>query len=150
MNVLSKLPKLAGTKKKKDRVGRGYGSGSGGHTTGKGTKGQKSRTGANIPIGFEGGQVPLFKRLPELGGFSNPTTKMYSEVPLNRLNVFEDGAVVVPQDLVLKGIIKKIAKHGVKVLNNGKLYKKLTLKGFLATQTALLAIKAAGGDITEK
>lgn len=133
---LKKLKKLNGTKSKNKRLGRGYGSGKGGHTVGKGTKGQKSRQGNSIPYGFEGGQVQLFKKLPKMGGFNNPTKRQIRGVNLAAFNVFNDGDVVTPQMLVEKGILRSIPKHGVKVLGLGTLTKKIELQGFLFSQTA--------------
>ncbi len=133
---LKKLKKLNGNKTKKKRLGRGYGSGKGGHTVGKGMKGQKSRQGNSIPYGFEGGQVPLFKKLPKIGGFSNPTKKQIKGVNILSFNVFNDGDVVTPEMLVEKGIIRSVPKHGVKILGGGDLKKKIELKGFLFSQSA--------------
>ncbi len=133
---LKKLKKLNGVKSKNKRLGRGYGSGKGGHTVGKGTKGQKSRQGNSIPYGFEGGQVTLFKKLPKMGGFTNPTRKQIRGVNLIAFNVFNDGDVVTPQMLVEKGILRSVPKHGVKVLGVGALTKKIELKGFIFSQTA--------------
>ena len=133
---LKKLKKLNGNKTKKKRLGRGYGSGKGGHTVGKGMKGQKSRQGNSIPYGFEGGQVPLFKKLPKIGGFSNPTKKQIKGVNILSFNVFNDGDVVTPEMLVEKGIIRSVPKHGVKILGCGDLKKKIDLKGLLFSQSA--------------
>ena len=141
---LSKLTRV--TKKKSKRLGRGYGSGKGGHTVGRGAKGQKARN--TVPFGFEGGQIPLYKRLPKLGGFRNPTKKDIVAISLSKLNLFKAGEVVTPEKLVDKGIIRRIPRHGVKVLNKGILGKKLTLKGFTASKEALKKIKKAGSKLS--
>lgn len=130
---LHRLPKTKQNKKGK-RVGRGYGSGKGGHTTGRGTKGQKARSKVNV--GFEGGQIPLYKRLPQLGGFRNPTKKRTVSVSISKLNSFREGSTVTPKDLLEKGIISVLPKHGVKLLGNGELGKKLKLRGFKVSKSA--------------
>jgi large subunit ribosomal protein L15 len=146
-----KLSKLMKTKviKKSKKLGRGYGSGRGGHTVGRGTKGQKARSGKSIPTGFEGGQTPLYKRLPQWGGFKNPTTKQIAVVSLSKLNVFKANSKATPQDLVEKKLLKKIPKYGVKILGNGDLEKKLKLEGFLFSKSAREKVEAAGGTILE-
>lgn len=134
------------TKFKSKRLGRGYGSGKGGHTVGRGSKGQKARN--TVPAGFEGGQIPLYKRLPKLGGFRNPTKKDIVAISLSKLNLFKEGSEVTPKKLVEKGIIKREPKHAVKVLNKGTLGKKLTLKGFIASKEALKKIEKAGSKLS--
>lgn len=146
---LSNLPKIKGNKKRRIRVGRGMGSGKGGHTVGKGMKGQKSRSGNSIPTGFEGGQVPLYKKLPKIGGFRNPNAKQIKGITLDKFNVFKAGSEVTPNDLVEKKIFKKLPKHGVKILNRGSLDKKLNFKGFLYTKGAKQAIEESGGTLAE-
>jgi large subunit ribosomal protein L15 len=138
-----KLSKLTKTKFEREtkRVGRGTGSGKGGHTTGRGNKGQKARFKVNV--GFEGGQVPLYKRLPQMGGFKSKTGKDIKAVSLSIFNVFKDGQEVTPQALVGNGLIKKVARHGVKILATGKLEKKVVLKGFLVSEAAAKIIKKA-------
>ena len=126
------------------RVGRGTGSGLG-KTAGKGHKGQKARTGGSIRRGFEGGQTPLFRRLPKRG-FTNVNRKDYAVVNLDVLNRFEDGAEVTPVALVEAGIVKN-EKAGIKVLANGELTKKLTVKAAKFSKAAEEAIVAAGGSI---
>lgn len=143
--MLNNLPKTKQFKKSK-RVGRGYGSGKGGHTTGRGTKGQKAR--GTVNLGFEGGQVPLYKRLPQIGGFRNPTKKDIVSVSLSKLNVFKDESVVTPKDLIEKNIISRLPKNGVKILANGELGKKLELKGFLASESAKKKIEKSGSKIS--
>lgn len=141
---LSRLIK-AKTFKSSKRRGRGMGSGKGGHTVGRGIKGQKSRN--KVAVGFEGGQVPLYKRLPQIGGFKNPTRKNVVSISLSVLNSFKDGSTVTPESLLEKKIIKRIPRHGVKILGNGELEKKLTLKGFSTSATVLAKIEKSGSKI---
>ena len=138
-----KLEKLRKTKFEREskRVGRGYGNGKGGHTTGRGNKGQKARNTVNV--GFEGGQIPLYKRLPQVGGFKSKSRKEIKAVNLSIFNNFKDGEEVTPKVLLEKGYLLKVPKHGVKILANGKLEKKLVLKGFLVSNSAADAIKKA-------
>lgn len=146
---LHKLPKLKGKNKKSKRIGRGYGSGKGGHTIGRGTKGQKSRGTSKVPQGFEGGQVPLYKKLPQIGGFRNPNSKYKAAVTLSKLNVFKEGSEVTPDKVVEKNIHDGSAKHGIKILANGDITKKLTIKGFSVSKAAREKIEKAGGKIVE-
>lgn len=143
---LSKLITLKGKNRKAKRIGRGIGSGKGGHTSSRGQKGQKSRTGHNIPVGFEGGQVPMFRRMPHTGGFTNPHDLKRVCVNVDTLNMFEDESKVTPDTLVEKGLIKKVPQHGVKVLGRGKLTKKLMLSGFYYSESASKAIEKLGGQ----
>lgn len=143
---INKIAQSFGKYKKTKRRGQGYGSGRGGHTSGRGTKGQKARN--SVALGFEGGQVPLFKRLPHIGGFRNPTKKDIIAIALSSLNIFKDDTEVTSKSLVEKNIIKRIPRHGIKILNNGELEKKLTLKGFMATKSALEKITKAGSKIS--
>ncbi|MBP7927631.1 50S ribosomal protein L15 [Patescibacteria group bacterium] len=145
--LLSELKKIPGNAKKAKRVGRGIGSGKGGHTTGKGTKGQKSRAGKTISRGFEGGQVPLFKRIPKRAGFTNRGSKQIATISLVKFNLFEDNQKVVPVDLVKIGLLKYLPKDGVKILSNGELHKKITFKGFLVSASALEKIQKAGSTL---
>lgn len=141
---LSTLKPAAGSRKKGDfRRGRGESSGSG-KTAGKGHKGQKARSGAPR-IGFEGGQMPLFRRLPKRG-FKNRNSKVYAYVNVDRLNVFEDGTVVTDELLVSSGLVAKVI-DGVKVLGNGELSKKLTVKVEKVSESAKQKIEAAGGTV---
>ena len=134
--------------KPKKRVGRGIGSGKGGHTTGRGTKGQKARTGYNIPVGFEGGQTPLYKRMPKIGGFKNHRSSKVFAVAVDRLNSFENGEIT-PQNLYEKGIVGKIGKYTtVKIIGNQKVKVKLELKGFICSDSARKEIEKAGGSIS--
>lgn len=144
---LSKLKRIETNKKRKKRVGRGMGSGKGGHTVGSGMKGQKSRSGNSMPFGFEGGQVPLYKKLPKMGGFRNPATKSIATFSLKVLNIFKEGDTVTPAKLIEQGIIKKLPKHGIKLLNKGSLEKKVNVKGFRLSTGAIEAIEKAGGKI---
>ena len=142
---LKRLPKTKMIKTGK-RLGRGIGSGKGGHTVGRGTKGQKARN--TVSLGFEGGQVPLYKKLPQMGGFKNPTKKDILTISLEKLNVFKEGSEITPKSLVEKGIIRKIPGNSVKILNGGELDKKLTLKGFTASKSALEKLKKSGSKIS--
>jgi len=129
--------------KERKRVGRGPGSGLG-KTSGKGHKGQNARSGGGVRLGFEGGQLPLFRRLPKRG-FSNAKFKtVYAVINLSDLNKFEDGAIVTPELLKEMGVLKN-QLDGVKVLGNGKLDKKLTVKAHRFSKTAIEAIEKMGG-----
>lgn len=139
-------------RKTRKRVGRGHGSGLG-KTAGRGSKGQKSRAGAGVRPGFEGGQTPLYRRLPKRG-FKNFTRKEFIELNLNVLNNFDDNAVVTPEFLNENGIITnaqllkiKRGKLGIKVLGTGELTKKLTVHATKFTETAKEKITAAGGNV---
>ena len=123
------------------RRGRGHGSGNG-KTAGKGHKGQKARSGATRP-GFEGGQMPLYRRLPKRG-FNNKWAKEYAEVNVKDLNRFEDGAVVDIDALLAAGLVGK-KLDGLKVLGNGELEKKLTVKAEKFSKSAVEKIEKAGG-----
>lgn len=139
---LHELKPAEGSRKKRNRVGRGIGSGNG-KTASKGHKGQNARSGGGVRLGFEGGQTPLFRRLPKRG-FTNINRKEYAIVNLDVLNRFEDGTEVTPALLLETGVISK-EKSGVKVLANGKLEKKLTVKAHKFSSAAKEAIEAAGG-----
>ena len=144
MKLNSVYPADGATKARK-RVGRGVGSGLG-KTSGRGQKGQKARSGYSRKAGFEGGQLPLFQRLPKRG-FHNHFRVEYEVVNLSQLNVFEDGAVVDADALIAKGFFKEAGVSGVKVLGNGELKKKLTVKASKFSETAKKAIEAAGGSV---
>jgi len=132
-----------GATKTRKRVGRGVGSGLG-KTSGRGQKGQNSRSGGGVRPGFEGGQLPLFRRLPKRG-FSNAKFKtVYATINLSDLNKFEDGAVVTPELLKDMGILKN-QLDGVKVLGNGTLEKKLTVKAHKFSKVAKEQIEKLGG-----
>ncbi|KAF1301687.1 MULTISPECIES: 50S ribosomal protein L15 [Enterococcus] len=141
---LHELKPAEGSRQVRNRVGRGTSSGNG-KTSGRGQKGQKARSGGGVRLGFEGGQTPLFRRLPKRG-FTNVNRKDYAVVNLDALNRFEDGAEVTPVALVEAGIVKN-EKAGIKVLANGELTKKLTVKAAKFSKAAEEAIVAAGGSI---
>lgn len=124
---------------------RGLGSGKG-KNGGSGVKGQKSRSGGSPRLGFEGGQNPIYRRLPKRG-FHNYTTVNYAIVNVSSLNVFEDGTTVTPTLLVEKGLVGKEFKGGVKILGNGKLERKLTVSAHKFSKSAEQAIVAAGGSV---
>ena len=145
MNIHELSPAPNSTKKAR-RVGRGIGSGLG-KTSGRGQKGQNSRSGGGVRIGFEGGQIPLIRRLPRRGFNNYEFKKQYSIVNVCDLDKFEDGTVVDIALLKDKGIISKIEKFGLKVLGNGELTKKLTVKAAVFTKTAQEKIEKAGGKI---
>ena len=141
MNLSELKPAAGSTHSANFRVGRGHGSGNG-KTAGKGHKGQKARSGAPRP-GFEGGQMPLYRRLPKRG-FTNRNTKDIVSINITELNRFEDGAVVTIETLVENGVIKN-PKDGVKILGNGELTKKLTVKAKAFSASAAEKIQALGG-----
>ena len=139
---LSNLKPAEGSRQSDNfRRGRGHGSGNG-KTAGKGHKGQKARSGAKRP-GFEGGQMPLYRRLPKRG-FTNRNTKDIVSINITELNRFEDGTVVTIETLVENGVIKN-PKDGVKILGNGELTKKLTVKANAFSASAAEKIQALGG-----
>ncbi len=140
---LHELQPAAGSVKDVKRIGRGHGSGQG-KTAGKGHKGQKARSGGSIRPGFEGGQMPLQRRMPKRG-FNNIFAKEYAEINVSALEQrFEDGAIVDAQALIESGAIKD-AKDGIKVLGNGEITKKLTVKAAKFTASAQEKIEKAGG-----
>ena len=141
LNELSPAP---GARKVRFRVGRGLGSGNG-KTSGKGQKGQKSRSGGGVRTGFEGGQMPIYRRLPKRG-FKNIFANVYAEVNVETLNRFEDGTTVNAVALVEAGVLKNI-QDGVRILGNGELTKKLTVVANGFTKTAEEKITAAGGKV---
>jgi len=141
---LHDLAPAPGSKKVRTRVGRGLGSGLG-KTAGKGHKGQNSRAGGGVRPGFEGGQMPLYRRLPKRG-FTNIFAKEYAEVNVSQLDRFDDGAVVDPVALIEAGILKNV-RDGVRVLGNGELTKSLTVVANGFTKTAVEKITAAGGKV---
>lgn len=141
---LHELKYNEGARKTTKRLGRGQGSGQG-KTAGKGHKGQNARSGGGVAIGFEGGQTPIYKRIPKRG-FTNFTRVEYAIVNLDTLNLFEDGATVDPITLVETGLVKKV-KDGIKVLGNGTLTKKLTVKCNKISASAKEAIEKVGGSV---
>ncbi len=142
------LKPAVGARTLQKRVGRGIGSGLG-KTAGKGHKGQNARSGGGVRPGFEGGQTPIYRRIPKRG-FSNAAfKKIYSKVNVEQLNIFEDGNVVDEIALLNSGILAKIEKDGVKILGNGNLAKKLTVKAQKFTKSAKDKISALGGTTEE-
>ena len=133
---------MEGSKKEAKRIGRGHGSGQG-KTAGKGHKGQKARSGGGVRVGFEGGQMPLARRIPKRG-FNNIFAKPLDGLNVSVLDKFEDGAVVDVQAILDAGIISK-CKYGVKFLGNGEVTKKLTVRAAAFSETAKQKIEAAGG-----
>jgi large subunit ribosomal protein L15 len=141
---LCELRPPKGARKKRKIVGRGPGSGHG-KTSCKGHKGQKARSGGKIPVWFEGGQMPLQRRLPKRG-FHNIFKKEYALVKLDDLKNFEDGTTVTPELLVEKKIVNKI-KDGIKILGDGEINRSLTIKGAKLSHTAREKIEKAGGKV---
>ncbi|NEU32482.1 50S ribosomal protein L15 [bacterium LRH843] len=139
---LHELKPAEGSRKERNRVGRGIGSGNG-KTSGRGHKGQKARSGGGVRPGFEGGQNPLYIRLPKRG-FTNPTRKEFAVVNLETLNRFDASVEVTPELLIETGIVKN-AKSGIKILGKGKINKNLTVKAHKFSASAIEAIEAAGG-----
>lgn len=137
---LNELQVAEGSRKVRNRVGRGESSGNG-KTAGRGQKGQKAR--GKVRMGFEGGQMPLFRRIPKRG-FTNINRKEYAVVNLDVLNQFDNGSEVTPAMLVEAGIVKN-ELSGIKILANGELTKSLTVKAHKFSATAVTAIEAAGG-----
>jgi large subunit ribosomal protein L15 len=139
---LHELRPAEGSTKNRKRIGRGTASGQG-TTAGRGMNGQNSRSGGGVRPGFEGGQMPLFRRLPKRG-FKNFTRKNWTIVNVETLNKFEDGTEITPEMLLETGLLSKI-EYGVKILGDGELPKKLTVKANKFTQSAITKIEAAGG-----
>lgn len=139
---LHQLSNAQGAKTKGYRKGRGMGSGNG-KNCGTGNKGQKSRSGGLKAPGFEGGQTPLYRRLPKFG-FTNGSHKEYAIINLSSLNAFEEGTVVTPALLIEAGLVKK-EYDGVKILGNGELNVKLTVQASKFSKTAVAAIEKLGG-----
>ena len=144
--MLNQLAPVAGARHARKRKGLGLGSGLG-KTAGRGQKGQNSRSGGHTRPGFEGGQIPFFQRLPKRG-FKNINRREYAIVNVSDLNVFENGTVVTLEELVKVGLVKKVF-DGVKVLGNGKLEKKLTVKAEKFSESAKNAITSVGGSVEE-
>ncbi len=137
-------PSLGSTKNRK-RLGRGTATGQG-KTAGKGQGGQNSRSGGGVRPGFEGGQIPLYRRLPKRGFNNSVFATVYSVVKIEDLNAFEDGTEVTPELLIEAGMIKKF-NDGIKVLGNGELNKKLVVKAQKFSKSAAEKIEAAGGKV---
>ena len=141
---LYELSPAPGTKTEGKRKGRGAGTGNG-KTAGRGHKGQNARSGGGVRPGFEGGQMPIYRRLPKRG-FNNIFAKKYTEINVSALNKFEDGTVVDATLLKEAGVISKIL-DGVVVLGRGEITKKLTVKAARVTEGAAKKIEAAGGKV---
>lgn len=139
---LHELKPVEGARNKRNRVGRGMSSGNG-KTSGRGHNGQKSRSGGKIGLTFEGGQLPLFRRIPKRG-FTNINRKDYAVVNVSALNRFDNGTEVTPELLIESGIVKN-EKSGIKILGNGSLEKKLTIKAHKFSSSAVEAIEQQGG-----
>ena len=142
---LHELAPEVGAKHKEKRLGRGIGTGHG-KTSGKGHKGQNARSGGGVRPGFEGGQMPLTRRLPKRG-FNNKWAKEYTTVNVSALNSFRSGSIIDAKKLLDAGVIRKLEKDGLKILGNGELTKKFTVKAQKFTQSAVEKIEQAGGKI---
>ena len=140
---LNNMAPAEGAKTQSKRLGRGIGSGLG-KTSGKGHKGQWARSGGGVRPGFEGGQMPLVRRIPKRG-FNNVFKKEYSIVNVSALEVFDNGTVVTAELLLEKGVLSKVEPYGLKVLGNGTLTKKLEVKANKFTKSAAEIIQKAGG-----
>ena len=139
---MHELSPAFGSTKEAKRIGRGHGSGNG-KTAGRGHKGQNARSGGGVRPGFEGGQNPLYRRLPKRG-FHNNFSTVYSVVNVEKLNAFDEGAVIDINTLLESGLISK-ANDGLKILGRGEITKKLTVKASIFSATAKAKIEAAGG-----
>ena len=140
---LHELKAPAGSTKNRKRRGRGTATGQG-KTGGRGMNGQKSRSGGGVRLGFEGGQMPLYRRLPKRG-FNNKWATRYTTLNLSDLDRFEAGAEVTPELLAELGMVKQVENGGIKILGNGELNKALTVKAQKFSKTAVEKIEAAGG-----
>ena len=141
---LHEMKPAKGARKERNRVGRGMASGNG-KTSGRGHDGQNSRSGGGVRLGFEGGQLPLFQRLPKRG-FTNINRKEYAIVNLETLNRFDEGTEVTPELLIETGIVSN-EKSGIKILGNGTLEKKITVRAHKFSASAKEAIEKAGGQV---
>ena len=141
---LHELKAAGGSTKNPKRKGRGTGTGNG-TTAGRGMNGQKSRSGGGVRLGFEGGQMPLYRRLPKRG-FTNIWGTEYTVLNVDALNKFEAGTVVTPEMLKEAGLVKQV-KDGIKILGDGKLEKNLTVQAHKFTKTAVEKIESAGGKV---
>lgn len=141
---LHELSGVSGFKKVRKRIGRGHGSGQG-KTAGKGHKGQKARSGGSIRPGFEGGQMPLQRRLPKRG-FHNIFAKKVIAINVEDLNIFDDESTVSAENLVVSGLIKRKFDK-LKIIGNGELNKKLTVKAQMFSKSAIEKIQSAGGKV---
>lgn len=145
MSILASLKPSKASNKAAYRKGRGHGSGNG-KTAGRGHKGQNARAGGGVRPGFEGGQMPLYRRIPKRGFNNKNFATNYAEVKVSDLNIFEDGTNVDVEVLINSGIIKK-AMDGIVILGNGELKKKLNVKASKFTESASKKIEAAGGKV---
>lgn len=141
---LHELASTEGSRVKSFRVGRGIGSGNG-KTSGKGNKGQNARSGGGTRLGFEGGQLPIYRRIPK-HGFTNANRVEFAIVNVSSLNRFEDETIVTPALLVESGLVRK-EYDGIKVLGNGEITKKLTVQANKFSKSAIEAIEKAGGKV---
>lgn len=141
---LHEMSYTEGARRERKRIGRGHGSGHG-KTSGKGQKGQNARSGGGVRLGFEGGQTPIMRRLPKRG-FTNFNRKVYAIVNVESLNVFENDTVVTPELLIETGLVKK-ELDGIKILGQGELEKKLTVKANKFSGSAVSTIEQAGGKV---
>jgi large subunit ribosomal protein L15 len=141
---LHELKAAGGSTKNPKRKGRGTGTGNG-TTAGRGMNGQNSRSGGGVRLGFEGGQMPLYRRLPKRG-FTNIWGTEYTVLNVDALNRFEAGTVVTPEMLKEAGLVKQV-KDGIKILGDGKLEKNLTVQAHKFTKTAVEKIESAGGKV---
>ena len=147
MNIQSLRP-AENSRFSQKRLGRGIGSGVG-KTSGKGHKGQNARSGGGVRVGFEGGQMPLIRKLPRRGFTNAPFRKEYSIINVSDLNKFDDNTVVDAKVLLENGIISKVENYGVKVLGNGELTKKLTIRASKFSESAKKKIIKANGTVEE-
>ena len=139
-------PNEGGGSKSRKRLGRGIGSGLG-KTSGKGHKGQNARSGGGVRPGFEGGQMPLFRRLPKRG-FTNLFAKDFATINIEQLNRFDENTVITPELLIQEGLVKKNkTNNGIKILGNGDLTVKITVQAHKFSKTATEKIEAAGGKV---
>jgi large subunit ribosomal protein L15 len=144
---LERIPKRKNRKMPSKRIGRGYGSGTGGHTVGRGTKGQKSRSGHKSTVFFEGGNVPFFRRIPKYRGFNKPNKVHYEPINIVTLEKeYKAGEEISLETLREKGLIRKATTH-VKILGNGEVSKKLKINGLPLSESASEKILAAGGSV---
>lgn len=141
---LHELRAPEGSTKKSKRKGRGTGSGQG-KTAGRGMNGQNSRSGGGTRLGFEGGQMPLYRRIPKRG-FTNIWKKEWEIINVDDLNIFEEGTEITPQMLVEAGLAKKVV-DGIKILGDGTLEKSVTVKAHKFSKTAIEKIESAGGKV---
>lgn len=142
-----KLSPALGSKRRRKRVGRGDGSGHGTYS-GRGCKGEKSRSGFKMSRGFEGGQLPLIRRLPRKRGFTNIFRTEYSIVNVGKLSMFEAGSEVTPERLVVAGVVKSL-RHPIKILAEGEINHPLVVKASKFSAAAKAKIEAAGGEVEE-